>query len=200
MARHKQETREQTINETRHLLLDAAVQEIAREGYEGANINHISEAAGFAKGTIYNYFPSKRALMLALIDEIAARHLELVAARVNQEADPARRMERFFEAGFAFVVDHPEQAQIMFSTLNGHDVAFKQAMGRAYQPMFRLVGTDIIEVGVSQGIFRPVDPVAMSGLLMTLYLGAASQTDENGRPWMQPEQVADFVLHALDSK
>jgi len=75
MPRHKDAEREQVMSQTRQLLLEAAAEEFAREGYAGANINRISRAAGFAKGTIYNYFSSKRALMLALIDAIAETHL-----------------------------------------------------------------------------------------------------------------------------
>lgn len=44
-------------------LLRTAAEHFAREGFEGASINRISLAAGFAKGTIYNYFPSKAALL-----------------------------------------------------------------------------------------------------------------------------------------
>jgi AcrR family transcriptional regulator len=52
-------------------LQSTAAEEFALSGYDGANINTISIHAGFAKGTIYNYFPSKRALLLALIDTTA---------------------------------------------------------------------------------------------------------------------------------
>jgi hypothetical protein len=38
------------LAETRQRLLEAAASEFAREGYTGANINRISQAAGFAKG------------------------------------------------------------------------------------------------------------------------------------------------------
>ena len=65
MPRHKDAERETVMSETRRLLLAAATREFAREGYAGANVNRISKAAGFAKGTIYNYFSSKRALDLA---------------------------------------------------------------------------------------------------------------------------------------
>jgi AcrR family transcriptional regulator len=53
--------------------LNIYTNEFACEGYAGANINRISQAAGFAKGAVYNCFACKRALMLALIDEVAAR-------------------------------------------------------------------------------------------------------------------------------
>jgi hypothetical protein len=70
-------------------------------------------------------------------------------------------------------------------------------MFHAYQPMFELVGSEIIAYGVEHGSFRPVDPAFTASLLMTLYLGIASQVDPAGKPWLGPEQVADFCLHAL---
>ena len=56
MPRPPKNTREQVLNQTRQQLLQAAAEEFAGRGYSGANINRISLAAGFAKGTIYNYF------------------------------------------------------------------------------------------------------------------------------------------------
>ena len=50
MPRHKDAERDAVMSETRRLLLDAATAEFAQEGYNGANINRISRAAGFAKG------------------------------------------------------------------------------------------------------------------------------------------------------
>jgi TetR/AcrR family transcriptional regulator len=197
MARYKKAEREEVLNETRQSLLQAAAETFAIEGYDGANVNSISKAAGFAKGTIYNYFPSKRALMLALVDEIAERHLAYVQARVMQEEDPRHRLERFFEAGFGFVAAYLAQARVMFNAINGHDVALKEHMFQAYQPMFQLVGKEIIAEGMAGGLFREVDPVFTASLLMNIYLGTGSQVDEEGQFWMEPAQVADFVLHAL---
>lgn len=198
MARLKTADREQIRGETRQLLLDAAAEEFAREGYTGANINRISQQAGFAKGTVYNYFPSKRELMLALIEEVAAAHLAYIAIQVREEEDPRRRLVRFFEAGYAFVAEHLSQGRAIVTTLYGPDEQFKAAMFAAYQPMFRLVAEEIIGPGVAQGVFRPVDPAAMAGLLMTVYLGTSAQVDETGRSAILPAQVADFALHALD--
>src|SRR5215207_10383484 len=54
-------------------LLEAAAAEFADAGVDGANVNRISLAAGLAKGTIYNYFPSKRDLFLAVVREASSR-------------------------------------------------------------------------------------------------------------------------------
>ncbi|UCH09356.1 MAG: TetR/AcrR family transcriptional regulator [Fidelibacterota bacterium] len=195
--RHKDTKRTQIMTETRQLLMDAAIQEFAQYGYENANINRISTSAGFAKGTIYNYFPSKRALMLALIEETAQLHLDFIAERVRREQDAGRRMERFFEAGFDFVATYLTQGRVMINSLYGPDPEFRQVMYQAYLPMFELVGRDIIGLGISQGTFRPVDPTTTAGLLMNIYLGIASQTDDTGKTWQSADQVADFVLNGL---
>jgi AcrR family transcriptional regulator len=58
---------------TRARLLAAAAEEFARAGFERASIDAISLAAGYAKGTIYNYFPSKEDLFLAVVEEASAQ-------------------------------------------------------------------------------------------------------------------------------
>jgi len=58
---------------TRERLLEAAAREFARRGLERANIDAISLAAGYAKGTIYNYFSSKEELFLAVVEEACAQ-------------------------------------------------------------------------------------------------------------------------------
>jgi AcrR family transcriptional regulator len=197
MPRPKKAERAEVLGETRQRLLTAATEEFARLGYEAANIDRISQAAGFAKGTIYNYFPSKRDLMLSLIESVSTLHLEYVAERVRREEDPARRLERFFEAGFNFISDYLPQSQVMIGNLYGPDPQFKETMYHAYLPMFDLVGSEIIAEGIEQGIFRQVAPQATAALLMTIYLGTASQVNEEGRPWQSASQLADFVLNGL---
>ena len=51
-------------------LLDIAASEFARVGFDQANINTISERAGFGKGTVYLYTASKEQLFLDVLQEI----------------------------------------------------------------------------------------------------------------------------------
>jgi AcrR family transcriptional regulator len=197
VPRYKKTNRQEIMGQTRQRLLQAATAEFAREGYARANINCISRAAGYAKGTVYNYFASKRALMIALIDEIAGAHFNSMAEHVAREHDPIRRLERFFEAGFAWVTDNLDRARVMFTTLNGPDREFKVHMYEAYQPMFQLVGRDIVALGVERESFRQIDPVTTANLLMTIYLGVGSQVNERGKHWFTPGQVTDLLLDGL---
>jgi AcrR family transcriptional regulator len=197
MARIPKTDREETLNATRQRLLEAALAEFARKGFAEANINHISEAAGFSKGTVYNYFSSKQALMLALVTEAGAVHVGYIEEQVRAVSDPAQRLVRFYEAGFRFVEEHPAQARFLITTLYSPGVELQEAMYRAYQPMFHLVAQEILAPGIEQGVFRAVDLLTTANLLMTVYLGTGSHVDEQGKVFMDPHLVADFALHAL---
>ena len=65
-------------------ILDATLAVFAEAGYHKARIEDIAERAGVAKGTIYLYFPSKKELFYALIEEIGLRHLTAMKEALNR--------------------------------------------------------------------------------------------------------------------
>ena len=107
--------------------------EFAQYGFSKANIDNISKAAGYAKGTVYNYFSSKRELMLELIKDTAQVHLDYIKGEVYQEENAGDRLEKFFEAGFSYVSEHFTQGMVMINNLYGPDSEFKLVMYEAYQ-------------------------------------------------------------------
>jgi AcrR family transcriptional regulator len=49
-------------------LIEATARILVREGFDKASTNHIAETAGVSVGSLYQYFPSKEALVGAVID------------------------------------------------------------------------------------------------------------------------------------
>jgi AcrR family transcriptional regulator len=76
MARISPSTKE-TV---RARLLETAARHFARDGLEGANVDAISLDAGFAKGTLYNYFRSKEELFAEVLAEGCQRAVRRYAA------------------------------------------------------------------------------------------------------------------------
>ena len=62
-------------------VLDGARRCFARHGYEGATVVRLEEEIGLSRGAIFNWFPSKQELFLALAAEDNARLHELFAER-----------------------------------------------------------------------------------------------------------------------
>src|SRR6266404_7633048 len=61
-------------------LYNTALALIAERGYEATTLRDVADRAGVSVGLPYRYFPSKRAVVLALYDELSA---EYVARAVN---------------------------------------------------------------------------------------------------------------------
>jgi AcrR family transcriptional regulator len=66
---------------TVNALIEATARILVREGFDKASTNRVAEVAGVSVGSLYQYFPSKEALVAAVIE----RHSEEVANTVRQE-------------------------------------------------------------------------------------------------------------------
>lgn len=61
---------QQLIEARKKQILKAAAQIFAEKGFHTATIKQVAKAAGVADGTIYNYFPSKDALLMGLLNQL----------------------------------------------------------------------------------------------------------------------------------
>jgi len=78
-------------------ILDAAAHLFVERGYAATTTNHVAEAAGVSVGSLYQYFPSKDALLVALdlrhLDHAeACLHVELAA--LARDAPPPAEWAR----------------------------------------------------------------------------------------------------------
>jgi AcrR family transcriptional regulator len=58
---------EEIREEKKNLIMDAALERFAKDGYHATTISHIAKHAGISKGLMYNYFESKEALLKSII-------------------------------------------------------------------------------------------------------------------------------------
>jgi len=79
--------------ETRRQLYRTAIKLIASRGYEATTLRDIAKRADVSVGLLYRYFPSKRAVVLALYDDLSAEY----AARAS-ELEPGPWRARFVSA------------------------------------------------------------------------------------------------------
>lgn len=70
--------RQRRSKETVAVLLQATARVLASDGYARTSTNRIAEVAGVSIGTIYQYFPNKDALVLAVAQEHAGAMVALL--------------------------------------------------------------------------------------------------------------------------
>ena len=60
---------EEIREQKRALIMSTSMELFAEEGYHNVSISKIADKAGISKGLMYNYFESKEALIITIIDE-----------------------------------------------------------------------------------------------------------------------------------
>lgn len=68
--------REESQQQTRQRLLEAAYTVFGRRGYHAASLDAIAEEAGYSKGAVYSNFASKEELFLALLDHYTEEQMK----------------------------------------------------------------------------------------------------------------------------
>jgi AcrR family transcriptional regulator len=66
--------------ERRKRILESAKRVFARRGYHETNISHICDSLGIARGTLYQYFTSKKDVFSAIVEEMLERVRAAMAA------------------------------------------------------------------------------------------------------------------------
>ncbi len=97
-------TRRQRVEEKERAILTAARRIFEDKGYEGARVADVASAIGIAEGTIYTYFPTKDALVRAMLESfwegITAEAREAVAGL----ADTFDRLQALAECHLALCI------------------------------------------------------------------------------------------------
>src|SRR6266516_5379578 len=146
---------------TRARLLAAAAEEFGRAGLERASVDAISVAAGYGKGTVYNYFPSKEDLFRAVVQEASAQASSSAAA--GHDA-PARERLKATLAGFcAWAGQHDALARVLVrECLMGTPGLYPRVIG-AEAPLVGELET-ILRDGARRGELRDDVPAELLAL------------------------------------
>lgn len=97
-------------------ILDATSQLLDELGLEGVNTNTIAKAAGVNIATLYQYFPNKRAVMLALFQRQAERRLSTarsLLAGIGRSPEWPARIDAFVEGMARLRAELPGTAALM---------------------------------------------------------------------------------------
>jgi AcrR family transcriptional regulator len=149
----------------RQAILDAAAAEIARYGYDRANINTIAEHAGIGRGTIYLYFESKDEVFSALLDTIGKAIDDIIQKCIALDVPWAARLQRLAEEFVALAEQHSDYFRVQLSALHGVNRDLSA-------PMSRWLGISIerlaqaLEEASSQGLVAALPAETLATLIL----------------------------------
>src|ERR1700691_1149485 len=112
----------------RKQLLDAALEVFVSQGYHAAAMDEIAERAGVSKPVLYQHFPGKLELYLALLDESVATLLDTVRDALRSNPDPKQRVAATFVAYFEYVGGKGEAYRLVFESDLSNETAVRDRL------------------------------------------------------------------------
>ncbi len=163
-------TRQQQKDETRAKIFAAATQLFAQNGYHATTVAEIALAAGVAKGTFFVHFPSKDAVIAALvrIQTGAARKARLKALESGGPIEALRAA--VVTLGARAGVSRSLSRGVLAATLESQEVG--GVSSELFDELFAEMKEDA-KAAHRAGLLAPgVDPETLAASLMASYLGA----------------------------
>ena len=102
--------------ERRQQLMAAARELFVAFGYHAAAMDDIADRASVSKPVLYQHFPSKLHLYLALLDSSAASLIDAVRDALESTHDNKKRVHATMAAYFAFVAEPAGTYQLVFES------------------------------------------------------------------------------------
>ncbi len=149
---------EQLRRRQRHeRILDAALGVFAQKGYQRAAVEEIALASQTSKGGLYFHFPTKQAILLALLDRLAAQLRARIQSAIAAEPDPIARVDIALQVVLHTFASHRTFSHLFFvEAQGGGDRQVAQRMA-AIRASFIGLLQDQFEYAVRQGAIPPLD-------------------------------------------
>jgi TetR/AcrR family transcriptional regulator of autoinduction and epiphytic fitness len=177
------------IEESRRVILRAALKEVADQGYSGFRMESVATIAGVGRSTVYRHWPNKVALIADALETL------------NTQPDPARevvgdtgrqRVELILGHLAEVLGDSPLSACVPALVHAAETEPAVRDFHHTYSARRRQRLTDTIAAGVADGEFPSrIDPdaasVALAGAMFYRRLMTADPPD------------ADFIRRLVDS-
>jgi AcrR family transcriptional regulator len=166
--------------ERRAQLLEVARKVFGGHGFHTVTMDTVAREAGVTKPILYDHFPSKRELYLALLEA----DLDLLRTRLHTALQAPtgnrQRIRASFQAYFDFVDDHAEGFRLLMQEAIGAEREFREMVGQFRDEVLKEVAELILRE--SRGNIERMEAEALALGLIGMVETAAQQNPGDSKP------------------
>ncbi len=137
----------------RTLILDAAMKTFVKRGYSDTRVSEIAAEAKVAEGTLYNYFPSKEEILLALFDEKWGGIIDKIKKKISRLNDPNDKLKAIFSMVVTMFKKDRHLAEIFLIDVKQSSIFLNNYTINRVVEFIDLI-EEILEEGKKKGIYR----------------------------------------------
>lgn len=142
----------------------AALELFAHQGYHSTSISNIAKEAGISKGLMYNYFESKEALLISIIEEAVNMGDQLIRDAHAYEGSPFEKLEFLTQRTMEFVQKNYHYWKLLLS------LAFQPDAQAALGPIIQHKEAETMQKTVTffeeMGVENPMQEMMFYGAMM----------------------------------
>lgn len=154
-------------------IVDALIAVMASHGYDGASIALVARRAGLAPGLVHYHFASKREILLAAVQTIAARHAAALDAALAGAGDPVAELRAFVDVHLGLGAHAAPAALACWVAATAEALRDRRVRGAVESVLAGLAAraAAIVGRGRATGAFTCVDVDAAAAALVALIHG-----------------------------
>jgi len=195
--------RQRRIQRRKREILAAAARVFAEQGYANTTIREIAYQADLAEGTLYNYFGSKREILLGIVNDTDALMETVLLGGEGLEDREA--FVQVVERGLDISEEQIPFLRTLFSEAWVDDEILQDFVDSQLERIYRRLTTYITD-RIEAGVFRDVDPALAAQLILGMFgslilpalRGVASLPAPRGRRALA-EQLVDLLLKGIQA-
>lgn len=154
----------------RDCILIEAAKAFARHGFKKASIDQIAQKAGVAKGTVYLAAESKEDLFYQVLHREVRAWIAEVAANIDPRVPADQLLVQASQQGLEYLEARPLVKELLFGQAHLYLPNWGERLDHLVS-LGRENATQILRLGMRQGIFRPeLDVDTVAELLLDLQL------------------------------
>jgi AcrR family transcriptional regulator len=161
--------RDRRIQRQRKEIMDAAARLFAEKGYAATTTKDIAQVADIGESTLYGYFPGKRDVLLAILEQQAGM-MDALFVQFGQLRDRQSFIE-LTDALMEMLLTQPIYTRTLIGEAWVNDEVLNEyVVGRFKQIMEFL--QDFLSEKAAEGLIRPFDTRLEARILIATFIGA----------------------------
>src|SRR5271157_2940815 len=187
---------EEEIDRRRHEIFRSSVALIFKQGFAATSMQEIAQSAGVGKSTLYDYFPTKDHVLLFVFEEELELLQENAEGIAAQDIPLQKKLTKILEAHLEFLIRNKNiNREITLQASRLEQLGQRHILKKryAYQDLLR----GLLEQGVQEGIFRPVNTRLTVRLLISMVEVLVYTTRPTGTPADMLADALEIFLHGI---
>lgn len=179
-------------DERRALLLSAALEVFTAAGYHSAAMDEIADRANVSKPVLYQHFPSKLELYLAVLDLHIDSLVFAIQKAIAANRENSARVAATVEAYFGFIDSEGEAFRLLFESDMSVEPQVRERLNRMTYDCAAAVSAVI---SIDTGLGKEESMMLAVGIIGTVQTSARHWLDRDGK--IDRRRATELVMNLI---